>query len=31
VGSTPAQFDEKIKAEIVKWEATIRTAGITIQ
>jgi tripartite-type tricarboxylate transporter receptor subunit TctC len=31
VGSTPAEFDERVKAEIAKWAKVIRDAGIKPQ
>jgi tripartite-type tricarboxylate transporter receptor subunit TctC len=31
VGSTPAEFDERVKAEIAKWAKVIRDAGIKLQ
>ena len=31
VGSTPAEFDAKVKAEIAKWAKVIAAAGIKPQ
>lgn len=31
VGSTPAQFDEKIKSEIPKWAAVVKSAGMKVE